>query len=79
MSRVSPAAVAQKKNDQSERRFVARYSQVLMLPRRLTQNFRFSHKAKDRSRGVLAVLGVCMGACLPIAIGWNGQSHSGYW
>ena len=20
-----------------------------------------------------------MGACLPIAIGWNGQSHSGFW
>jgi len=28
---------------------------------------------------ILAVLGVCLGACLPIAIGWNGQSHSGFW
>ena len=56
-----------------------RYSLVLMLARHMTQNFRISHQAKDRSRGVLTVLGVCMGACLPIAIGWNGQSHSGYW
>jgi uncharacterized protein (DUF302 family) len=51
---------------------------ILMLVRHMTQNFRFSHQAKDRSRGVLAVLGVCMGACLPIAIGWKGQSHSGF-
>src|SRR6516165_5644005 len=79
MSRFSPAAVAQKKNDRSERRFVVRYSLVLMLARRMTQNFRFSRQAKDRSCGVVAVLGVCIGACLPIAIGWNGQSHSGYW
>ena len=56
-----------------------KYSLVLMLARHMRQNFRFSHQAKDRSGGVLAVLGVCMGACLPIAIGWNDQSHSGFW
>ena len=56
-----------------------RYSLVLMLARRMTQNFRFSRQAKDRSCGVVAVRGVCMGACLPVAIGWNGQSNSGFW
>ena len=58
---------------------VVKYSLVLKLACRMAQGFRFSHQAKNRCCGVLAVLGVCMGACLPVAIGWNGQSHSGFW
>ena len=56
-----------------------KYFLVLRLARRMAQNFRFGHQAKNRCCGVLAMLGVCMGACLPVAIDWNGQSQSGFW
>ena len=56
-----------------------KYSLVLMLARCMAQNFRFTYQAKNRCCRVFAVLGVCMGACLPVAIGWNGQSNSGFW
>src|SRR6516165_8557437 len=69
----------EEKDDRSERRLVVKYSLVLMLARCMAQNFRSTHQAKNRCCGVLAVLGVCIGACLPVAIGWNGQSHGGFW